>query len=164
MPPGRARVTANLFGVSFGLVALAGTWRVAAAPLGVPGAVPDALALMAAVAWLAVGAGWVAQLAQGRTSPAQELGDPVLGPFVALIPVAGMLLALALEVHAGGVGRALFAAFAVHWLAHDRPDGWRIWAWLAIALITAFIMALLGLTVRAIARGRFFVRFGAGRP
>jgi tellurite resistance protein len=124
-PP--ARVTANLFGVGFGLVGLAGSWRAAAHMTSAPGWVADALAVAAAAAWVAVGAAWVAQLAGGRRSIAGELHDPVLSPFVSLLPIVAMLLALELAgglIAAQGAGqmgwprpaRALFGIGVGFWL------------------------------------------------
>jgi len=59
--------------------------------------VAGALAVAAAAAWLAVGAAWVAQLARGLRSLSGELHDGVLGPFVSLLPIVGMLLPAALS-------------------------------------------------------------------
>jgi tellurite resistance protein len=124
-PP--ARVTANLFGVGFGLAGLAGSWRAAAHMTSTPGWVADALAVAAAAAWVAVGAAWVAQLAGGRRSIAGELHDPVLSPFVSLLPIVGMLLALDLYPHARGAGRILFGVFAAATLL---LSGWLTGVWI----------------------------------
>src|SRR5271155_1639419 len=109
-PP--VRVTANLFSIGFGMAGLAACWQVAAAAISAPGWVADALALAAAVAWLAAGSAWTVQLAARRRSLSSELHDQVLGPFVSLLPITGMLLALDLYPHAGSAGRVLFGVFA----------------------------------------------------
>jgi tellurite resistance protein TehA-like permease len=48
----------------------------------------------AAAAWLVLSVAWARQFRLGRRSLAQELRDPVFGPFVALLPIAGMALGL----------------------------------------------------------------------
>jgi tellurite resistance protein len=70
--------------------------------------VADALAVAAAAAWFAAGSAWAAQLAVRRRSLGTELHDQVLGPFLSLLPITGMLLALDLYPHAPGAGRVLF--------------------------------------------------------
>jgi tellurite resistance protein len=105
-------MTPNLFGVSFGLAGLAGSWRAAAHITAAPGWVAGALAVAAAAAWFAVGAAWVAQLAGWPRSLSGELHDPVQGPFVSLLPIAGMLLALDLYPHERFTGQVLFGVFA----------------------------------------------------
>jgi tellurite resistance protein len=108
-PP--VRITANLFSIGFGLAGLAACWRVAAPAISAPGWVADALAVAAAAAWLAAGSAWLTQLAARRRSLSGELHDGLLGPFVSLLPIVGMLLALDLYPHAPGAGRVLFGVF-----------------------------------------------------
>ncbi len=109
-PPVRA--TSNLFSIGFGLAGLAACWQAGARATSAPGWVADALAVIAAAAWLAVGSAWVAQLAAGRRTLSGELHDGVLGSFASLLPIVGMLLALDLYPHVGGAGRVLFGVFA----------------------------------------------------
>jgi tellurite resistance protein len=111
--PAPIRVTANLFGIAFGIVGLGGCWRVASEVVGAPGWIGDALAVVSAITWVAVGAGWAAQIVRGGRTLDGELHDPVLGPFLSLAPIVGMLLALALFPHAQQVGRIGFGVFAV---------------------------------------------------
>jgi tellurite resistance protein len=111
--PAPIRVTPNLFAIAFGIAGLAGCWRVAPEVVGSPGSIGDALAVVSAIAWVAVGAGWAAQIVRGSRPLDAELHDPVLGPFVSLAPIVGMLLALALFPHAHQVGRIGFGVFAV---------------------------------------------------
>lgn len=122
------RVTANLFGIGFGLAGLAGSWQAAAQTTSAPDWVAGALAVVAAAAWLAVGAAWVAQLARGLRSLSGELHDGVLGPYVSLLPIVGMLLALDLYPHALGAGRVLFGVFAA---ATVLLGGWLTGQWIA---------------------------------
>src|SRR5258708_566495 len=122
------RVTANLVGIGFGLAGLAGSWQAAAQTTSAPDWVAGALAVVAAAAWLAVGAAWVAQLARGLRSLSGELHDGVLGPYVSLLPIVGMPLALDLYPHALGAGPVLFAVFAA---APVLLGGWLTGQWIA---------------------------------
>jgi tellurite resistance protein len=107
------RVTPNLFGIAFGTVGLAECWRTAPEVVHAPSWIGDALAVVAGVAWVVVGAAWTAQIVRGRRTIDGELHDPVFGPFLAVGPIVGMLLALALVPHAERAGRIGFGVFAV---------------------------------------------------
>jgi tellurite resistance protein len=122
------RITANLFSIGFGLAGLVGSWQAAAQTASAPDWVAGALAVAAAAAWLAVGAAWMAQLARGLRSLSGELHDGMLGPFVSLLPIVGMLLASDLYPHAHGAGRALFGVFAAATLL---LGGWLTGQWTA---------------------------------
>ena len=50
---------------------------------------------------------------------------------------------------------AAVATFALHWINYAKPPGYKIWAWVVILAITAFIAALAAETTAAIARRRF---------
>src|SRR5690348_14749296 len=89
-------VTPNLFGISYGLAGLASCWRYAAVLKLAPAVVADVLFIATAVVWLVLLANYLPQAARRRG----ELADPVLGPFVSLIPIVGMLLAIGLIPHA----------------------------------------------------------------
>ena len=82
----------NLFGIGigFGLAGLAGTWTAAAHAGLAPTAVSTALWLVAACAWLVL----VLRFLHRATLSVlgEELRDPVLGPFAALLPTTGLLL------------------------------------------------------------------------
>src|SRR5260370_38374814 len=80
------RVTANLVGIGFGLAGLAGSWQAAAQTTSAPDWVAGALAVVAAAAWLAVGAAWGAQPGRGLRSLSAELPGGVLGPYESLVP------------------------------------------------------------------------------
>src|SRR5258708_18482025 len=83
------RVTANLFGIGFGLAGLAGSWQAAAQTTSAPDWVAGALAVVAAAAWLAVGAAWAPPLAHRLRRPSGELQDGGLGPDGLLLPLLG---------------------------------------------------------------------------
>ena len=69
------RIAPNFFGISFGLTGLSAAWNTARATLGVPAAVPAAIAVLAAAVWLVLVS---AYLIQGRARIAADLTDPVL--------------------------------------------------------------------------------------
>jgi tellurite resistance protein len=50
---------------------------------------------------------------------------------------------------------AAVATFALHWVNYAKPPGYKIWAWVVILAITAFIAALAAETTAALARRRF---------
>ncbi len=126
----RAPVTvpANLFAISFGLAALAGCWRVASGTTGALTWAAAAISVSAAACWLLVGAAWTAQLLRRGATLAAELADPLLGPFVSVIPIVGMLLALQLYPFAPAAGRIGFGVFAAATLL---LGGWLTGQWIA---------------------------------
>jgi hypothetical protein len=95
------RVPPNFFGIPFGLAGLAEAWSAASPTLGTPAAVADATDIVAAAAWLPLVAMY---LARGPCSALADLRDPVLGPFVPVAAIAGMLLASALSAYSFGAG------------------------------------------------------------
>ncbi|GAA4244835.1 SLAC1 family transporter [Dactylosporangium darangshiense] len=50
---------------------------------------------------------------------------------------------------------AAVATFTLHWVVYAHPPGYRIWAWVVILAITAFVAALAAETTAALARHRF---------
>ncbi|MEQ6028128.1 C4-dicarboxylate transporter [Streptomyces salinarius] len=95
----------NTFGIPFGLAGLAGTWT-AAVGLGAPEEIADVLWLAAALAWVVT----LIRYAAAGPRPHAVAGDlrhPVLGPFAALVPVAGSLLSVRLSVWLPTTGHAL---------------------------------------------------------
>jgi hypothetical protein len=105
------RVPPNLFGIAFGLAGLGEAWDAARQPLGVPSAVPDAIFLAAAVAWLVLVVGYAAQ---GPRQVLADLRHPVLAPFVSLAVIIPMILATALATAAFTAGRILVMMRRVH--------------------------------------------------
>jgi tellurite resistance protein len=74
------RIPPNFFGIAFGLTGLSVAWHTSRAVLGVPVAVSDTIAILAAVVWLVLAGCY---LAQGRARIGADLKDPVLAPFLA---------------------------------------------------------------------------------
>jgi tellurite resistance protein len=126
-----AAIPANLFGIGFGLAGLAGCWQVATATAGGPAWVAAAIAIGAALCWLLVGTAWLAQLLRHGSTLAGELQDPLLGPFVSVIPIVGMLLALQLYPSAPAAGRIGFGVFAAVTLL---LGGWLTGQWITSRL------------------------------
>jgi tellurite resistance protein len=106
-------ITPNLFGISYGLAGLATCWGYAALLKLAPAIVADILFIITAAVWLVLVVGYLSQVPRRPGSWRAELADPVLGPFVSLIPIVGMLLAIGLMPHALAAGRWLFAVFAI---------------------------------------------------
>jgi tellurite resistance protein len=120
----RPRVPPNLFGIAFGLVGLGGAWNAASRTLGVSPAVPDAIFLLAAVAWLVLIAGYAAQ---GPRQLLADLRHPVLAPFVSLAVIVPMILASALATVAFAAGRVLVIVFLAATIA---AGGWLTGQWI----------------------------------
>jgi tellurite resistance protein len=105
------RIPPSFFGMALGLAGLAGLWAFAAATLGGPAAVGDALGILAAVVWVAL---MVVYLRQGPRRILADARDATLSPFL-VAPVMGayVLAADMLEPHAPGAARAIVIAFLV---------------------------------------------------
>ena len=108
----RARVTPNLFGVSFGLAGLAGAWSAAYHLADAPAWAADVLWCVAAVTWLATLVPYVVNALRAHRVRA-DLEDRTLGPFVALAPIVGILLGVSLAEHARAVGVGVFVTALV---------------------------------------------------
>ncbi|MCK2215792.1 hypothetical protein MF672_018625 [Actinomadura sp. ATCC 31491] len=122
------RIPLNTLGIGFGLSGLAGTWTAAASALGAPPLAGEALWAVAALAWAAT----LIRYGLGVRSPrdlAADLRHPVLGPFAALAPATGSLLAAHLAAYAPAAGAALVWVM----LAVAAAFG----AWFVAALLTA---------------------------
>lgn len=121
-------VTPNLFGIAYGLAGLAGCWGYAAMLRLAPALVSDLLCLVAAAVWLTLLVSYAVQVPRRPGGWSAELAHPALGPFVALIPIVGMLLAIGLMRHDLAVGRWLFGVFATVTIV---LAGWMTGQWIA---------------------------------
>lgn len=117
----------NFFSIPFGLAGLAGVWHMAASLNSLPAAVGDVLYLMAAAVYLPLVAAFAARLLIAPRAVAAGLEHPVTGPFNAVLPIVGMLLALGLQPHAPECARALFLAGFVATLL---LGGWLTGQWI----------------------------------
>ena len=78
--------------------------------LHTPAAVPDAISVVAALAWVTL---LVCYLAQGAASALADFRNKTFSPFISLAPITGMLLALTLSAYAFTAGQALVVVFLV---------------------------------------------------
>jgi tellurite resistance protein len=106
--PGWRRFPPNLFAIPFGLTGLAEAWHAAEQTLHTPEEVPDAISIVAALAWVMLLACYAAQ---GTRSNFADFRDKVFSPFISLAPITGMLLATTLSVRAFAAGQALVVVF-----------------------------------------------------
>jgi tellurite resistance protein len=103
------RVPPNFFAMPFGVAGLGEAWAAARPVLGLPRAVPDAFLAAAALLWLFVLAGY---LAQGHRRVLADLRDPVLSPFTSLAVITPVIPAVALAQANLTAGRAAVGVFA----------------------------------------------------
>jgi tellurite resistance protein len=108
--PGWRRYPPNLLAIPFGLAGLAEAWHAAGPTLHTPAAVPDALSVVAALAWATLLACYVAQ---GTRSNLADFRNKIISPFISLAPITGMLLASTLSAYAFAAGRVLVVVFLV---------------------------------------------------
>jgi tellurite resistance protein len=120
-------ITPNMFGISFGLAGLATCWGYAALLKLAPAIVADILFIITAAVWLVLVVGYLSQVPRRRGGWRRELADPVSAPFVSLIPIVGMVLAIGLMPHSLAAGRWLFAVFAA---ATTVLAGWMTGQWI----------------------------------
>ncbi|WP_238020051.1 hypothetical protein KZZ52_36695 [Dactylosporangium sp. AC04546] len=106
-----AGITPNLFGIAYGTAGLAVGWRYASQVGLAPALVSDILFAVAALVWLALLAGYVAQVPRRPGRWHGELAHPATGPFVSLIPIVGMLLAIGLLPSSPAAGRWVLGVF-----------------------------------------------------
>jgi tellurite resistance protein len=108
--PGWRRFPPNLFAIPFGLAGLAEAWHAAEPVLHAPEAVPDALSIVSALAWVTLLACYAAQ---GTRSNFADFRNKTFSPFISLVPITGMLLSATLSVRAFAAGQALIVVFLV---------------------------------------------------
>jgi tellurite resistance protein len=120
-------ITPNMFGIPYGLAGLAACWGYAALLKLAPALVADILLIITAAVWLALVVGYLSQVPRRPGGWRRELADPVSAPFVSLIPIVGMVLAIGLIPHSLGAGRWLFAIFAA---ATTVLAGWMTGQWI----------------------------------
>ncbi|MFE7706007.1 TDT family transporter [Streptomyces sp. NPDC057486] len=127
-PPQRGRsgrITPSLFSIAFGLAGLGQAWHAAGPILGTPGAVPDALYLLAAGVWLVL---VVAYAVQGPRRMLADLRDPVQSSFPSLAAITPMMLGAALATAAYTAGRIVVMIFLAMTMA---LGGWLTGQWIA---------------------------------
>lgn len=108
--PLRHRFPPNLFAIPFGLTGLAEAWHAAEQTLPTPEAIPDALSILSALAWVTLMACYCAQ---GCRNTLADFRDRTFSPFISLAPITGMLLATTLSVRASAADQALVVVFLI---------------------------------------------------
>src|SRR6201996_2194904 len=93
MSPAR-RVPPNLFGVGVGLAGLGEVWRVAEHYGRVPAVVATVLAVLSGLAWLTVLLAYLRWVMADRLSLARDFADPALAPFLSLVLIVPIFLAV----------------------------------------------------------------------
>ena len=119
------RIPPNLFGIAFGLSGLGEAWQAAGPILGTPGAVANAIYILAAGVWVVLVAAYVAQ---GPRRMLADLRDPVLTPFASMAAITPMILAAALATAAFTAGRILVIIFLAVTIG---LGGWLTGQWIA---------------------------------
>ena len=102
------RIPNNVFGISFGIAGLAGTWSAARPILGTSTAVANTLYIMAAAIWLVL---LVLYTSQGPRRIIADLRNQALGPFTSVAFITPMLVSSALAPYALDAARTLVAVF-----------------------------------------------------
>ena len=109
----------NLFGASFGIAGLAGTWATATTRRHVPAWIGDALLVVAALSWLLTLAGYAVWAIGDRRGARTDLTDPVAAPFAALAVTTPVLLAAGgIAPHAPVVGAVVVDVFVALTVVH----------------------------------------------
>src|SRR5579875_3094360 len=103
-----ARLPAAFFGIVLGLAGLGNSWRVAHRVWDLPGAVGEALMLVATAVWAVLIAMTAVKWIVAREEAAREWQHPVQCCFVGLMGVATMLVAGAALPYARGIAWVLF--------------------------------------------------------
>jgi tellurite resistance protein len=128
-------LTANLFGIPFGIAGLAQCWSTAHDLVAAPAWPSQVLWVVTGLTYLALLMSYLRNvLSTGRSGT--EVGDQTFGPFTALILILPMLLALELARHAPQAGTTIFLVCVVlvagyggwltgQWIIADMPlDRW----------------------------------------
>ena len=102
-----ARIPAAFFGMVLGLGGLSNGWRVAARLWGWPSAIADGLALLAFAVWAGLLILFATKWIVARPAAMGEAKNPIAGGFIALVPLSGMIAALAAMPLLGAVARGL---------------------------------------------------------
>lgn len=121
----------GLFGAVMGNIGLAVAWRLAASRYGAPAWIGDALAVVALLAFLAVGTAYAVKALRGFDAVRREFAHPVASnlfgtPLIALLLLPVLLAPLQLDLAravwvAGAVGMAAFSwSITSRWLSERQ--------------------------------------------
>lgn len=112
-PPFLARLPVNLFGSVMGLSGLGLAWRQAAAVLGAPAAIGEAILCLAGVLFVLLACGYALKAWRYQAAVAGEFVHPLAGNFFAAIAISLLLLAAGLAPHAPDAARAVWSIGAI---------------------------------------------------
>lgn len=102
------QIPLGFFAAPLGLAGLSGTWLFARTTIGAPRAVGDAIALIAAVVWCVLVAGY---LRQGLRRLVTDARDTAAGPLLAAAVMSALLLGVVLSEHARTAGHVVVIVF-----------------------------------------------------
>lgn len=112
LPPASTRIPLNMFGISFGLVGLAGAWRTAALEDLTAVWIGDALLVLTAAAWLVTLLVYLRYVLSVKGAFVADLLDTVGAPFASLAVIVPMTLAAqGIVPHAFTAGRIVVDVF-----------------------------------------------------
>ncbi len=164
-------VPATFFGMVLGLGGLGNGWRAAARVWDAPTFVGEALSLAAALVWLIWMALYVLKWATSREEALAEFRHPVQAFFIALVPVATLIAAIAVAPYLPAVAWTMFAlgvASQVVFSAWVVGELWQGGRHTDATTPTLYMPTVGGCFVSAIACGTFgypeagLLFFGAG--
>lgn len=126
-------IPASFFGMVLGLSGLGACWRLAAQVWRLPGAIGEAIIILAVAVWAILVLLYAMKWALARDDVLKEAAHPVQCCFIGLVGVATMLAALGLLPYAGPAAIVLFTAGSLYTLVFaiwrmgglwqgDRPD------------------------------------------
>lgn len=90
MTPWYRRMPPNAFGIAFGLAGLASMWRAMDQMIGEVGPLVPVLTVISTAVWVVLVVAYLAKISRPGVLRA-DLDDPILGPFVSLMFVSGMV-------------------------------------------------------------------------
>jgi tellurite resistance protein len=123
----RFPVPASFFGVVLGLVGLGNCWRTAARLYGAPGWIGETIMLIATAVWAGLLLAYVGKWMWARSLAIAEFRHPVQCCFIGLLPVATMLIALAIQPYSRTAAVALFAIGAAGQLGFGLHRSGTLW-------------------------------------
>ncbi len=121
----------NFFAITTGLAGLASVWQLAGELYHFPGWIGDVLYVVATAVYLLLLITFAMKLILTPKVVINELTHPMLGPFYALLPISGMLLAAGLQHPAPQFALILFLVF---FSAMFLLGGWMTGQWIVARL------------------------------
>ena len=166
----------GLFGSVMGLTGLSVAWRLAQAQYGIPGWIPQVIAALTVLVFVALLIGYAIKLATAPEAVRIEFRHPIAGNLFGTVPISLLLLPIVVEPYlrvlaqvlwiAGAVSMILFAWFVVsRWMSDRQQVAHATPAWIIpvvglldvpLALPSLGLPPMHGLMVFALAVGLFF--------